>query len=88
MLPALANVGIRPVLPPHDERVRNTVYALLIRTPDATAEGQQLLEDLDSDKREVRERATRLLDNLFDLYKDLIQQKLQDKSCSAEVRSR
>ena len=64
------------------------MYALLLRTPDATAEGQQLLEDLDSDTREVRDRATRLLGNLFDRYKDLIQQKLQDKSSSAEVRSR
>ena len=58
VLPALANVGIRPVLPPHDERVRNTVYALLVRTPDATADGQQLLEDLG--QRQTRGTRVRL----------------------------
>jgi vacuolar-type H+-ATPase subunit E/Vma4 len=50
-------------------------------------EGQLLLAQLDDDRLETRERARRLLASLYDQYKDKIEQTLQDKSASAEVRA-
>jgi len=87
LLPALASVGVRPILLPDDEAVRKTALALLLRPREVTDEGQQLLAQLDDDRLETRERARRLLANLYDQYKDLIEQTLQDKSASAEVRA-
>ena len=87
MMPVLAEVGIRPVLPPHSKIVRSAVLAMILRPPKLVADGEQLLDDLDSDEHEVRERATRLLGNLIDQYYDLIQRQLHNNLCSAESRT-
>jgi hypothetical protein len=87
VLPALASAGVRPILSPDDEIVRKTALALLLRPREATDEGQQLLAQLDDDHLETRERARRLLANLYDQYKDLIERTIEDKSAPAEVRA-
>ena len=47
ILPALASLGISPILAPNTPRVRQATLALLLRTSETLAEGKQLLADLD-----------------------------------------
>src|SRR5262249_4070511 len=49
---------------------------------------KKLLADLDNAKFEVREKATRMLGERFEIYKDLIQLKRQDPSISLETQNR
>jgi hypothetical protein len=88
VLPALAEFGIYPILSPHTPKVRKAVLAALLRKPEALAEGKRLLADLDSEQFAARENASQLLSERFEIYKDLIQDKLQDKSISLEVQTR
>jgi len=88
ILPALEALGISPVLAPNTPRVRQAALALLLRTPETLAEGKKLLADLDDDKMVVREKASRLLNERFEVHKDLIQEKLRDKSISLEAQKR
>jgi hypothetical protein len=88
ILPALASLGIQPILAPNAPRVRRATLALLLRTPETLEEGKQLLADLDDDQMVVREKATRLLNERFEVHKDLIQEKLRDKSIPLEVQKR
>jgi hypothetical protein len=88
ILPGLATLGMSPILAPSSARVRAATLALLLRTPDTLAEGKQLLADLDHDRMVVRERASRLLADRYEVHKDLIQEKLRDASVSLEVKKR
>jgi hypothetical protein len=88
VLPALASLGIQPVLSPNTPRVRQAVLALVLWTPETLEEGKRLLADLDDDKIVVREKASRLLKERFEVHKDLIQEKLRDKASPLEVQKR
>lgn len=88
ILPTLDKFGIQPLLNPSTPKARKAVLALLSRTPEAEDEGRRLLADLDSDTFEVRERAARSLNERYEIYKDLIQDRLKDRSLSLEVQKR
>jgi hypothetical protein len=88
ILPVLQQFGIEPILSPHAPKVRKAVLALLSRTPETLEEGKKLLADLDSAKFVIREKASRLLNDRFEIYRDLMQEKLKDKSISLEVKTR
>lgn len=87
-LPVLDALGIQPILSPNAPRVRKAVLAQITRTPEMLAEGKALFADLESDKFKVRDRASKLLNERFDIYKDLIQEKLKDKSLALEPQRR
>jgi hypothetical protein len=84
VLPALAKVGVRPILSPRDDEVRKTSIALLARG--SNEDGARLFLDLDNDKRAIREAARRLLAYSYDVNQAKIAEKLNDKTSSAEVR--
>jgi hypothetical protein len=88
ILPALEQFGIQLMLSPQEPKVRQAVLALVTRTPEKVEEGRKLLVELDSQKFAVRNNASQLLNDRFELYKDLIQEKLQEKSLPLEVRTR
>jgi hypothetical protein len=85
ILPMLAKFRIRPILPSDANIVRNLVSTTLIETAEES-KGKQLLDDLTSDNREVRERGALLLNNRYPLYKDLVE-KTEDQSTSAELKA-
>jgi hypothetical protein len=87
VLPVLAKIGIRPILSSDAPEVRDAVRASLLRGPEARAEGQRLLSDLDSDSFDAREAASKALSGRYALLGDLIHEKLTDKSNSAEMQA-
>jgi hypothetical protein len=88
VLPVLEQLGIRLLLSPQAPPVRQAVLAQVLRTPENLVEAKQLLAELDSEKFAVRERASRLLSKGFEVYKDLIRERLQDPATSLETRNR
>jgi hypothetical protein len=88
ILPILAQIGINPILSPDSSEVRNAVLALAVRTPEARAEGVQLILDLDNNSFDQRERASHLLERKYELYRDLINDKLQEATISSEAKAR
>ncbi len=88
ILPVLEQFGIRPILSPQTPNVRQAVLAQVLRTPETLAEGRKLLIDLNSEKFAVRDKASRALSDRFALYKDLIQEKLQEKGIALELQTR
>ena len=88
ILPVLQHFGVQPFLPPQSPDVRKVVLAQLLRTPETLQEGKKLLDELDSEKFEAREKATRLLNERFALYQGLIRERLQEKALPLEVRTR
>ncbi len=88
ILPVLEQFGGQPVLALNTPQVRNAVLAQVLRTPEALAEGRRLLADLDSAKFPVREEATKALNERFEVFKDLIQDRLQDMGTSLEALRR
>jgi hypothetical protein len=88
VLPVLEHFGIRLMLSPSAPEVRRAVLALVTRTPETLAEAKQLLADLDSGKFRERERASRLLNDRYEVYKDVIQQRLESKDLTLEARTR
>lgn len=88
VLPVLARIGVRPILPSEASEVRVVVWASLLRGPEARAEGERLLGDLDSDSFDVREAASQALSSRYALLGDLIREKVMDKSNSAEMQAR
>jgi hypothetical protein len=88
VLPVLAQFGINLILSPELPKIRNAVLAQLMQTPEIRAEGQKLIEELDSSEFAVREKASEVLGNRFEIYQDLFLAKLQDKTTPLEVRTR
>ena len=88
VLPVLAKIGIRPILSTDAAEVREAVLASLLHGSEARAEGQRLLGDLDNDSYEVREDASTALLKRFALFGDMIRERLNDKTNSAEMQSR
>jgi hypothetical protein len=88
LLPALAQFGFQPISPPDSPGVRHAILTSLLTVDEIQAEGKRLLEDLDSDDYDVRDRATRSLSGRYDLYKDMIQAASQNQSNSPEVQVR
>jgi hypothetical protein len=88
ILPVLEQFGIQLILSSRSLAVRRAVLAQLLRTPEALQEGKKLLADLDSEQFDDRKKATQLLNDRFEMYQDLIRERLEDKSISLEVRTR
>lgn len=88
VLPPLEDLGIRLMLSPQDPKVRRAVLSAVTRTPEKLAEGKKLIADLDSRKFATRDRATQLLGDRYELYKDLVQEALKGKALSLEARTR
>jgi len=86
ILPLLAKFGVRPILPTDASIVRDLVSAMLIE-PAAGPQGKQLLENLDSDNREGREKAETSITSRYPLLKDLVQAKMEDPSTSAQTKA-
>jgi hypothetical protein len=88
ILPVLEHGGICLVPSPHMPSIRKGVLGILLRTAETQAEGNKLLTDLDHDSFAVREKASEVLNVRFELYQDMIQEKLREKPISPKVRTR
>ena len=88
VFPALAQFGIRPILSPDSPEVEKAALAVLLRTPESTAEGQKLLDKLDSDSFDDRDSAAKELTERFSEFSDLVDQRINDKNTPAEARNR
>lgn len=88
VLPVLQSLSIRLIPSPSAPETKKAVLALLARTPESLAEGKKLLTDLDSEKFTVRDKASKALNERFEIYKDLIQEKLKDSGLSQEAAAR
>jgi len=88
VLPVLQSLSIRLIPSPATPEVKKAVLALITRTPELIAEGKKLIGELDSEKFQTRDRASRLLNERFEIYKDLIVQQLKDRGISQESAAR
>jgi hypothetical protein len=88
VLPVLHSLSIRLMPSPATPEMKLAVLALLTRTPESLAEGKKFLADLDSEKFAIRDRASKALNERFEIYKDLIQERLKDSSISQEAAAR
>lgn len=88
VLPVLNALSIRLFVPPSSRELRSTVRAMLLRSPAAIEEGKKLVADLDNEQFAVREKATVVLNDRFEMYKDLIEAKLKDRELSIETERR
>lgn len=88
IFPALSPLGICPILSPDSPEVQQAVLAVLLRTPELTAEGNKLLDQLDSDSIDDRESATKDLTERFSQFSDLVDQRINDKATAPEARNR
>jgi len=88
VLPALQGLSVALIPPSATPQMKNAVLALLTRTPESLEEGKKLMRDLDSEKFQTRDKASKLLNERFEVYKDLIQEKLKDSTLSQETASR
>ena len=88
VLPGVAQFGICPILSADSPEVERAALAVLLRTPETTAEGKKLLDQLDSDSAEDRESAANDLMERFLQFSDLVDQRISDKATSAETRNR
>jgi hypothetical protein len=84
----LQSLAIRLIPSPATPEMKKAVLALLARTPQTLDEGKKLLADLDSEKFPVRDKASKALNERFEIYKDLIEEKLKNSSISQEAASR
>jgi len=88
VLPVLQSLSIRLIPSPATPEMKRAVIALLARTPESLAEGKKLIADLDSEKFAVRDKASKALNERFEIYKDLIQERLKDSGLSQESAAR
>jgi hypothetical protein len=88
VLPALHGLAVALIPSSATPQMKNAVLALLTRTPESLEEGKKLMRDLDSEKFQTRDKASKLLNERFEVYKDLIQEKLKDSTLSQETASR
>ncbi len=88
VLPVLQSLSIRLIPSPATPEMKKAVLALLTRTPELLAEGKKLLGDLDNEKFPVRDKASKLLNERFEIYKDLIGERLKESGISQEAASR
>jgi hypothetical protein len=87
ILAALAQVGIDFLAPTDAPAVRQAVSKLLLRSPEASADGRQLLIDLDGPVEATHLRAARLLRGYYESQRDLIHQKYQAAATSDAARN-
>ncbi len=88
VLPVFQSLSIRLMPSPQTTEMKKAVLALITRTPDVLAEGKKLMDALDSPSFSVRDKASRLLNERFEIYKDLIQERLKDAGTSQEAAAR
>src|SRR5438128_104888 len=82
VLPALDGLAIALIPSSATPEMKKAVLALLARTPETLEEGKKLLADLDSEKFQTRAKASKLLSERFEVFKDLIEEKLKDSAAS------
>ena len=88
VLPVLQSLAIRLIPSPTTPEMKKAVLALITRTPELIAEGKKLIGALDSEKFQTRDKASKLLNERFEIYKDLIEERLKDSGISQEAASR
>jgi hypothetical protein len=88
ILPLLQQFGIKPILGTQEPQVRKAVLARLLRNPETLQQAKSLLADLENARFAVREKASLLLDDRFEIYKEQIRERLKDPSGSLEVGRR
>jgi RNA polymerase sigma factor (sigma-70 family) len=88
ILPVLNGLSIRLFVPPSTQELRAAVRAMLLRSPAVLEETRKLLANLDDANFTVRDKATSLLNDRFELYQDLIKAKLKDRGLTVEARRR
>jgi hypothetical protein len=88
ILPVFSGLSIRLFVPPSSPELKAAVRAMLLRSPELLEEGNKLIADLDSVQFIVRDKASRLLNERFEIYKDLIEAKLKDRALSVETDRR
>lgn len=88
VLPVLSRLAIKLLMSPNLPEVQKAVQALVTRTPETLVEGKKLLGELDSEKFNLRERASRGLNDRYEVYKDLIADKMKEKNLSTEMIAR
>jgi hypothetical protein len=88
LLPALAKLGLRPLLPPDAPAVRKAVIAAILRSADNAPDGKQLVADLASTDGIAADRASKELANRYELYKSAIAQKLKEAGLSEALKSK
>jgi len=87
VLPTLEQFGIEPFRSPRAPKVRQAVLALLARSHKILTEGRRLLDDLNGNDFTARDKAQHELSRRFEVFEDLICQKMQEKP-SLELRKR
>src|SRR5262249_44982773 len=88
LLPALAQFGFEPILPPDSFGVRHAVIVSLLSADQIQGEGKRLVADLNSDDYNTRERASQALSACYDLYKNLVQTAIDEHTGSPEAQAR
>jgi hypothetical protein len=88
ILPVLDGLSIRLFVPPSSQQLKAAVRAMLLRSPQLLKEGAKLLADLDSEQFVVRDQASRLLNERFEVYQDLIEAKLKEPGLTVETDRR
>ena len=86
----MTHFGITKPMLPHDEIVKKSVRARLelLHGMDASKSFNQLVDQFASQDFEVREQASRMINQKYDLYLSLISQKLKEPSVTPEVKIR
>jgi hypothetical protein len=88
VLPILNGLSIHLFVPPSSADLKSAVRAILSRSPALLEEGKRLLADLDHDQFAIRDNASKLLSERYEIYKDLIAATLKDPSISVETERR
>lgn len=89
LFPLLKHLGIGIPLTPQSPEVIHLVLARLVPLSERTRQrGVELLNELDADDFSTREKATEQLDEQYELFQDLIAERLEDSSLSTEARRR
>jgi hypothetical protein len=87
ILPALARVGVRPVLPSDALPVRETALQVLENSSDVDPDPEELLRELESDDRETRQKAHGALVSFYEQCEELIDERLQSNDLSPELQA-
>lgn len=88
LLPALAKLGFRPLLPPDAPAVRKAVIAAILRSADSASDGKQLVADLSGTDGNAADRASKALATRYELYKSAIVEKLKEANLSEALKSK
>ncbi len=89
LFPLLSRIGITaPITAMNPEVRRAVIAALRPMDPQTMQRGRKLIEDLDADDFETREKATEALTKEYQQFKSLIQAKHAEEGLSVEAKER